>query len=248
MFNQIKLSLHFIGIMAGCISMNNLSIAANTNSSYVDPSYMPPAPQAVSSSEADAFRILFVGNSITRHGVNEDTKSRLKWNHIAGMAASCEEKDFAHRLGAMIQATMKDRKVEIYFYGSPFPSPNLVVVQTGEHETPGKTVEERSEAYVKSLKPYLNLSPKPLILCVGVWHPTDKAPYGGLERDINLAYESVCRKYNIPFVSVERFATDPSCHGWGESPGVQWHPNDKGMEGYASLLFNAFQKTLINNN
>jgi hypothetical protein len=66
-------------------------------------------------------------------------------------------------------------------------------------------------------------------------------PYAGLERDVNMAYETVCKKCNIPFISVETVATDPSCHGSGGSPGVQWHPNDKGMEGYATLLFNAFQ-------
>lgn len=242
MFNQLKRSLYSMVLITGCISMNNLSLAADTNSGFIDPSYVPPPPQTAKSLEKGAFRILFVGNSITRHGVNEETRSKLKWDHVAGMAASSEDKDFAHRLSAMIQATMTDRKVEIYFFGSSYPPPHLVVFQTGEHETPGKTVEERANAYEKSLKPYLDLSPKALILCVGVWHPTDNVPYGGLEREINEAYESVCKRYNIPFVSVEKVAIDPNCHGWGGSPGVQWHPNDKGMEGYANLLFGAFRQ------
>lgn len=222
--------------------MSQSPLAAGTNEKYDEPSYVPPAPQTAKVSTPHAFRILFVGNSITRHGVNEDTKARLKWEYVAGMAASSEDKDFAHRLGAMIQATMPNRHVEMYFSGSSNPPPHLVIIQTGEHETPGKTVHERANAYETFIKPYVTLAPKPLLLCTGVWSPTDNVPYSGMAREVNEAYESVCRKYGIPFVSVERYATDPSCRGWGRHPGVQWHPNDKGMEGYASLLFKAFQE------
>ena len=242
MFRQVRWSLLFMIMIGGSVYMGNSSFAADTNAKHEDPSYVAPAPQAGKASELNAYRILFVGNSITRHGVNEDAKSRLKWDHVAGMAASSEDKDFAHRLGVLIQATMKDRKVELYFMGSPYPPPHLVVLQTGEHETPGKTVKERADAYEAFIKPYVNLSPKPLVLCAGVWFPTDNVPYIGMALEVNEAYASVCKKHGIPFVSLEKYATDPSCRGWGQHPGVQWHPNDKGMEGYASLLFKAFRE------
>ena len=38
------------------------------------------------------FRVLFVGNSITRHGIKEE----IGWTRDCGMAASCLEKDYVH--------------------------------------------------------------------------------------------------------------------------------------------------------
>ena len=43
-------------------------------------------------------------------------------------------------------------------------------------------------------------------------------------------------------MSVEAYATDPSCRGAGEHHGVRWHPNDKGMAGYAEVIFAAWQR------
>lgn len=212
---------------------------------FADPSYVAPAPQKTAETEKNAFRILFDGNSITRHGVNEDTISRLGWDHVAGMAATSENNDFAHRLGALIQKTMPDRKVELYFGGSvtkDMPHPDLVVIQTGEHEVPGKTKEKIAELYEKRIMPFYELKPRPLLLCAGIWSPSDGEPYANWARDVNDTYQAVCSKYEIQYASVERLASDPSCRGWGTSPGVKWHPNDKGMAGYADLLFAAYQR------
>ncbi len=92
------------------------------------------------------------------------------------------------------------------------------------------------------MKPYLDLEPKPLILCTGVWYVTDNVSYGGMALDVNEAYKSVCTKYAIPFVSVEYLAKDPSCRGFGTRKGVQWHPNNKGMRGYTDSLFKTFRQ------
>lgn len=42
--------------------------------------------------EGAKLRVLFVGNSITRHGVKEE----IGWMRDCGMAASCLEKDYVH--------------------------------------------------------------------------------------------------------------------------------------------------------
>ena len=251
-------------IVASCMLplMPSSATAGGTGDpKFEDPSFVPPPPQEIRASPQGAFRILFVGNSITRHGIAIDNLFNglpLKWDHVAGMAASNEANDFAHRLGARIQKTMPNRKVELLFgntnecranrqaisYGNR-PPPDLVIIQTGEHEGPGKSKGEVAEIYETSLiKPFHDLSPQTPIICVGIWYPSDGEPYAGWVRDINDAYREVCAKYRIPFVSVESVAKDPSCRGWGENPGVKWHPNDKGMEGYARLLFEAYRHNM----
>ena len=61
------------------------------------------------------YRIYYIGDSITRHGFNNDTIRRLKWGHIAGMAADSEDKDYAHLIAAGIKKKMPDKNVVIYF-------------------------------------------------------------------------------------------------------------------------------------
>lgn len=49
-------------------------------------------------------RVLFIGNSITLHGV----KSEIGWHGAWGMAASAPEKDYVHRVMAQVQKTDAD--------------------------------------------------------------------------------------------------------------------------------------------
>jgi lysophospholipase L1-like esterase len=215
------------------------------------------------------FRILFIGDSITRHGI----KPSLKWDHVAGMAASNESKDYAHRLGDLIQGTMPDRKVEVEFpvkapneaaliaqYGNSTAAekahlvgasaslhPDLVVVQLGEHETKEKGAEALRAGYDQLLSILESWLPRPKILCTGVWCPLPpfkNAPetYYGWTATINDTMKAVCARHHVPFVDVQNIAMNPACHGTGEVKGVQWHPNDEGHAEYAARLFAAFEK------
>ena len=53
---------------------------------------------------AEGLRVLFFGNSITRHGVKED----IGWHHDWGMAASAKEKDYVHLVLSEIRKTHPD--------------------------------------------------------------------------------------------------------------------------------------------
>ncbi|AHF89200.1 hypothetical protein OPIT5_01935 [Opitutaceae bacterium TAV5] len=154
-----------------------------------------PGPSA-----PDAWRILFVGDSITRHGVNDWTRQNLGWNHLAGMAASAADKDYVHLLAARIQATMPGRKVEIWydsqvttrvahdFKGGSFADkharlsqtlrkdfrPHLVVIQLGEHEEQKRGKAFMQEHCARLYQFFTTLDPSPAIISTGVWLPGDK--------------------------------------------------------------------------
>jgi hypothetical protein len=224
-------------------------------------------------SAPNAYRILFVGDSITRHGTSDAVKKQLGWDHVSGMAASSPDKDYVHLLANRIQATMPDRKVEIYYpgdvtsreadagghksgtaaaaasmlSGSLTITPHLVVVQLGEHEDEAKGEAFLRDNYEKLVTSFDGVTPRPKVIATGLWQPGDAATgldyyRGGWTGTVESVQRELCEKHGIPFASVREFALDPTCRGWGESGGVKWHPNDKGMQGYASVLFAAFQR------
>ena len=234
----------------------------------------PVAPVAVPTSPdvANPYRILFVGDSITMHGTNPDVLRDLKWDHASGMAASKLENDYCHRLVALIQAGFPNRTVQIAYpviasnfadsikqyglqsagqYAATIQSseslhPNLVVIQLGEHERVEDGLDGTRANYEKLFDAFNTWSPRPALLCTGVWQPQDPLPGGPLcyrdrPADLDRIVSELCKQHNIPFVSVASLAMDPTCRGWGEISGVQWHPNDKGHQGYAARLFDAYQ-------
>ncbi len=202
------------------------------------------------------YRIYYIGDSITRHGFNKTTIKKLKWGHIAGMAASTEDKDFAHLLAKDIGAMLAGKKVRLFFgkgnnavralTGIPEArqyQPQLVVVQLGEHAKPSEGKVKVREDYAELLNALIDLKPQPLIICTGVWSiQTGAKKYNGWAADIEEIQKSVCREAGIPFASVEKYALDPKCSGTGGSGGVRWHPNDAGQAGYATAIFNLFKQ------
>ncbi|MDR3708607.1 MAG: SGNH/GDSL hydrolase family protein [Capsulimonadaceae bacterium] len=205
----------------------------------------------------NAYRILFIGDSITRHGTNAEILSRLKWDHVAGMAASDESKDYVHLLAGKIRATLNGRDVAILVTGvasgeqlTPAErlkpvveaagdfKPDLVVFQHGEHEPESNGVDGLAKTYNAVLDYVLGLPSHPKIACIGNWQP-DSSTFGyeGWAGKIADTMRQICGKRGIPFASVSSYASDPACHGWGETPGVQWHPNDLGHLGYAKAAF-----------
>jgi len=213
--------------------------------------------------EDNDFRIFFIGDSITRHGTNSDILEKLKWDHFAGMAASSEDKDFAHLVAARIGQTLPGKKVKIFFGpGGDAVSamkgieiakvfqPALVIVQLGEHirsKSFGGDYDESPEKIASDYGALLDavsaLPSSPLIICTGLWNPmTGVKEYGGRAAQIDEIQSSVSHQRGAAFVSVQKYALDPLCRGSGETGGVQWHPNDAGQAGYAEEIFGAFEK------
>ena len=216
-----------------------------------DLSFLPAPTLKTGAPRGREYRILFKGNSITRHGTNPEIKARLGWDRRCGMAASDEAHDYAHLLAERIQRTMPDRPVRIEF-SSPDAvkdeteknfRPDLIILQTGEHSLPGdKSVEEFERLYRDVVASLKSFPAETMRIAVEIWAPTDGRPYEGKSLILRDLQRKICAENNIPAVSVEAYATDPSCRGAGEHHGVRWHPNDKGMAGYAEVIFAAWQR------
>lgn len=220
----------------------------------VDDPQLPPKA-------ANAYRILYIGDSITRHGTSKSIVAKLGWDHVAGMAASTEAKDYAHLLGSRLQEALPDKKIELSFHGKGGSgkvaerlsalagfaalSPDLVVIQLGEHEREPQGAAVITDGLRQIFRQLAAWQPRPRVLCTGVWNPYGKGErhsYSGWTLAVENALKAACEAEGVPFVPVQKYALNPECSGSGTSAGVQWHPNDKGMQGYADELFAAWQQ------
>lgn len=189
--------------------------------SYVE----PVSNENVAEKGKSEYLITFAGNSITRHGVNEKTILELGWTRECGMAASCEEKDYAHLLADQIQKEMPEKRVRAVF-GTPGSMTDLIVYQGGEHDA----LPERLETYEKRLEELLGEYRKitPAVIVIGIWNPgcreeykecTDK-DYDISAKKIREIQQQVCAKLNIPFASVSAYENDPANSGSGKVAAV----------------------------
>jgi len=160
-----------------------------------------PATPAPGNPEG-AFRILFIGDSITGYGVDAPNPKVTHWFHGPAMAASTVSNDYPHRLAALIQPTLGGQKVEVCYplftpdfvavnakYGngsagakaavidaSRSIQPNLVVIQLGEHENGANGFKASRANYEKLFASLDSWTPKPMIICTGRWSPRTLQP------------------------------------------------------------------------
>lgn len=208
-----------------------------------------------------AYRILYIGDSITRHSFSKSTIRKLGWGHVAGMAATHEDKDYAHLVADGIRKEYPEKDVYLYFHskgGSGAAAhrlsviddfqkiePALVVIQLGEHEKEAVGIEAFSANYTSLIKKIQAWPSSTKIICTGVWNPYKAGviqQYQGWVHTLETTMQKICQTLNVPFASVQSYALDPNCSGYGTSGGVRWHPNNNGMKGYAEAILTQFQK------
>lgn len=193
-------------------------------------------------------RILFLGNSITRHGPN----ASLGWLSDWGMAASSVEKDYVHR--TMARALAKDPDVSFLvgqispwerhywvenFFEERFPelieyNADIIVLRAIEN-VPAEELENHDfRAAVKSLIDTLNPDGTAKVVLTSAFWPAG-------ERD--RAMLDVAAKYGYRFVHLGDLGVrdEYTAKGLFEHSGVAAHPGNKGMDEIARRIFFAIE-------
>ena len=210
---------------------------------FLTPSFAQPAFK----------KVLFLGNSITKHGPKAD----IDWSGNWGMAASAEAKDYVHvftkslsdKQGSTPEILVKniadfERAHQGYDFASKLKEAidfqaDLIVLAIGENVPALKTAEEKTklqEAITKLLTT-LKGHRKPVILVrSGFW--ADAAKDGALR--------GACDAVSGIYADISALAKDKSLYGRAEREfkhdGVANHPGDKGMATIAAALMKALAK------
>ncbi|MGY8671959.1 MAG: SGNH/GDSL hydrolase family protein [Verrucomicrobiia bacterium] len=198
-------------------------------------------------------KILFLGNSITRHG----PKPSIGWTTDWGMAASAQDKDFVHLVTGSISETtgttpqvmiktisgferqyatydLEGNLKEAIEFGA-----DLVIVAIGENVpklVSGKAKAQFADSFRKLLRRLSTDSSTTLVVRSCFW--------GNQTKDEIL--RRACLKAGGIFVDIGKLAKDEANFARSERKfthkGVAAHPGDKGMQAIAHAILSAVEK------
>lgn len=192
-------------------------------------------------------RILFLGNSITKHG----PKAEIDWTGNWGMAASEEGKDYVHLvIAALAKSSGNTPEVlvkniadfERAYAGYDFPAKqteavdfhaDLIILAIGENVPALKSETEKKEfeSAVTRLLTALKGDHTPIILVrSGFWANAEK----------DAALRAACTKVGGTFVDIGHLGKDEANYARAERDfkhaGVANHPGDRGMAAIAAAI------------
>lgn len=195
-------------------------------------------------------KVLFLGNSITKHGPKAD----IDWSGNWGMAASAEAKDYVHvftaslvqKQGSAPEILVKniadfERSHQGYDFAAKLKEAidfqaDLILLAIGENVPALKTAEENAQfqADVTALLKSIQGNRKPTILVRSCFW-ADAAKEGALR--------GACDAVSGVYVDISALGKDKSHFGKAErefkNAGVANHPGDKGMAAIAEALMTA---------
>lgn len=195
-------------------------------------------------------KILFLGNSITRHGPNP----AIGWTNDWGMAASAQEKDYVHvvqsavaeltgsvpdiliQSGVGFERGYTNFNVEAEFADAFAFAPDLFVLAIGEN-VPAFTSEEQKAQFKDGVARIINgvrSKSHPIVVVRSCfWASATK----------DLALSQVSQQAGAIFVNIGALGTDESNYArserYYENAGVGAHPGDKGMSEIANAIVQA---------
>ncbi len=187
-------------------------------------------------------RVLFVGNSITLHGIREE----IGWHGLWGMAASAREKDYVHIIMQKIRETDPDAAFCICqvsewefnykngseklasFEAARCFNADCIIMRFVENCKKAEFDSIRFKEEMGKLLDYLNLSGKAkTIMTTGFWrHPGDET------------IRIYAKEHNLPLAELGDLGEDEKMQAIGlfEHSGVASHPGDLGMTMIATRI------------
>ena len=195
-------------------------------------------------------KVLFLGNSITKHGPKAD----IDWKGNWGMAASAEDKDYVHvftkaleaKTGAKSEVMIKniadfERAYAGYDIAGKLKDPidfgaDLIVLAIGENVPALESADDgaKLQASVTQLLKAVKGERKPTILVRSCF-------WGNEAKDT--ALKKACDEVGGIYVDLSALSKDKSLYGRAErefkNAGVANHPGDKGMAAIADALMKA---------
>ena len=191
-------------------------------------------------------KILILGNSITRHGPNEE----IGWHGDWGMAASAPEKDYVHllyqklgqagknvymriRQSAYWERHFREDDVFSYFTEERDFSADFVIFRLGEN-VPKDAKEQFGEHLVKLID-YLCPTQGRVLFTTCLWE----------NPIVDQAIVAFAKTRKEPCIDLRY--TDESMMALGkfEHKGVSMHPSDSGMEMIAEKIFCGLSKNYL---
>ena len=200
--------------------------------------------------EQDGVRVMFVGNSITLHGV----ATEIGWDHEWGMAASDAEKDYVHILMRKVkeqdchaafcicqvaawECNYQNGKEKYPLYKQARAFDADIIVMRFVENCPGKDFDNAVfKKEMSDLLDYLNPSGKAaIILTTSFW------PHPGDQTIIDFANEK-----QFPVVTLGDLGEQDEMMAKGlfSHEGVAMHPGDLGMETIAKRIFKELEPYL----
>lgn len=195
-------------------------------------------------------KFLFVGNSITRHGPKAD----IGWHGDWGMAASSKEKDYVHRLVAMLEekygkvdyciAQLADwergylegkRILEEQYASVRAFAADVIVIRIGENMPKGSAPACKPQ-FCEMIE-YFKAAPNAKVVVTDSFWRND-------DRDEMI--RELAQEQGYTFCHITDLETDPSTMALGlfEHRGVSRHPSDFGMEMIAKRLFDSITRVV----
>lgn len=187
-------------------------------------------------------KILYLGNSITLHGINRD----IGWNGEWGMAASAPENDYVHVLNRLLEAhTGKpveslvrniadfEREPEAFdpdaYAGLRDWMPDILVLRISEN-TPEDKTDAFGEAYLRLIR-YFQRDGLQIFAVGPFWkHDRKEACIRKSEEIPGVRYVTLQHLHSAEYQAIGQF----------EHAGVAAHPSDRGMKEIANAVFAAY--------
>ncbi len=188
-------------------------------------------------------KILFVGNSITRHGILES----IGWTRDCGMAASSIEKDYVHvtvreyekahgpvdfciaQAAEWERAYWTDEEILSTYQSAADFGADTVVIRIGENTDRSNFTTEDYADHFETMVKFFAGEAKQVIVTSLFW---GYAP-------IDDAIKAVCeRNPDYVYVAIDDLGARDDCKALGEYEhgGVASHPGDLGMEKIAEAI------------